>query len=91
MQAARSWGTAGLVGERGEVTFEVDADLLRRQITLVGSWTFSKIGQADCAEFVADRNIDVGKLFTDYWKLDQAEEAYQLLDQQSTGKGVITP
>jgi len=25
-----------------------------RQITLVGSWTFSTQGQADCAEFVAD-------------------------------------
>ena len=91
VQAARSWGTACFVGERGEVTFDVSADLLRRQITLVGSWTFSKIGQADCAEFVADRNIDVGKLFTDYWTLDQAEEAYKLFDQQSTGKGVITP
>ena len=91
VQAARSWGTACFVGERGEVTFDVSADLLRRQITLVGSWTFSKNGQADCAEFVADRKIDVGKLFTDRWTLGQAEEAYKLFDTQSTGKGVITP
>ena len=44
-----------------------------------------------CAEFVADRKIDVGKLFTDRWTLGQAEEAYKLFDTQSTGKGVITP
>jgi transglutaminase-like putative cysteine protease len=47
--------TACFVGERGEVTLDVSADLLRRQVTLVGSWTFSKQGQAECAEFVADR------------------------------------
>ena len=66
-------------------------DLLRRQITLVGSWTFSKQGQAECAEFVADRKIDVDKLFTHSWTLDQAEEAYKLFDTQTTGKAVILP
>jgi D-arabinose 1-dehydrogenase-like Zn-dependent alcohol dehydrogenase len=32
-------------------------DLLRRQVTLVGSWTFSKQGQAECAEFIAERKV----------------------------------
>lgn len=91
VRAARSWGTACYVGERGQVTLDVSPDLLRRQITLVGSWTFSKQGQAACAEFVADRNIAVDKLFTHRWTLDQAEEAYQLFDTQSTGKAVILP
>ena len=91
VRAARSWGTACFVGERGEVTLEVSPDLLRRQITLVGSWTFSKQGQAECAEFVADRKVDVDKLFTHRWMLDQAEEAYKLFDTQTTGKAVILP
>ncbi len=91
VRAVRSWGTACFVGERGQVTLDVSPDMLRRQVTLVGSWTFSKQGQADCAEFVADRKIDVEKLFTDRWRLDQAEEAYRLFDTQTTGKGVILP
>jgi threonine dehydrogenase-like Zn-dependent dehydrogenase len=91
VQATRSWGTACYVGEGGEVTLEVSPDLLRRQITLVGSWTFSVIGQMDCARFVADRKIDVDKLFTHQWKLEQAEDAYILFDKQVAGKGVITP
>ena len=66
-------------------------DLLRRQVTLVGSWTFSKQGQADCAEFVADQKIDVDRLFTHHWKLEQAEEAYRLFDTQTAGKAVILP
>jgi threonine dehydrogenase-like Zn-dependent dehydrogenase len=40
---------------------------------------------------VADEKIDVEKLFTHRWKLDQAEEAYKLFDTQTTGKGVILP
>jgi threonine dehydrogenase-like Zn-dependent dehydrogenase len=91
VRAVRSWGTACFVGERGQVTLDVSPDLLRRQVTLVGSWTFSKQGQAECAEFVGDRRIDVEKLFTHRWGLEQAEEAYRLFDTQTTGKAVILP
>jgi L-iditol 2-dehydrogenase len=35
--------------------------------------------------------VDVEKLFTHRWKLEQAEEAYQLFDTQTTGKAVILP
>jgi threonine dehydrogenase-like Zn-dependent dehydrogenase len=91
VRAVRAWGTACFVGERGQVTLDVSPDLLRRQVTLVGSWTFSKQGQADCAEFVADRKVDVDRLFTHRWRLEQAREAYELFDTQTTGKGVILP
>ena len=80
---------AWLVG--GDVTLQVLPDLIHRQITLVGHWTFSKVRQSDCARFVSDRKIDVDSLFTHKWQLEQAEEAYQLFDQQRTGKGVFLP
>jgi threonine dehydrogenase-like Zn-dependent dehydrogenase len=91
VRAVRSWGIACFVGERGQVTLDVSPDILRRQVTLVGSWTFSKQGQAECAEFIADKKIDVEKLFTHRWSLEQAKEAYELFDTQTTGKGVIIP
>ena len=91
VRSVRSWGTACFVGERGQVTLDVSPDILRRQVTLVGSWTFSKQGQAECAQFIADKKIDVEKLFTHRWRLDQAEEAYKLFDTQTTGKAVILP
>ena len=91
VRAARTWGTACYVGERGQVTLDVSPDMIRRQITLAASWTFSTQGQADCAEFVADHKIAVDKLFTHRWRLDQAEEAYRVFDAQTEGKGVILP
>ena len=89
VRAVRTWGTAGFVGEGGDVTLEVSPDMLRRQVTLVASWTFSKMGQADCAEFIADRKIAAERIFTHRWKLDQAKDAYALFDTQTTGKGVF--
>lgn len=91
MRATKVWGTCCFVGEGGEVTIDVSADMLRRQLTLIGSWTFSAVGQADCAQFVIDRGIRVDDLFTEEWRLDQAVEAYELFDRQTSGKGVFLP
>ncbi len=89
VRGARKWGTVCFVGEGGDVTIEVSPDMLRKQLTIVASWTFSTTIQADCARFVADHTIDVDHLFTDRWRLDQAEEAYRLFDRQTSGKGVF--
>jgi len=71
------------------VTIEVSPDMLRKQLTIVASWTFSTVIQADCARFIADRKIAVEHLFTDRWQLPQAEEAYRVFDRQTSGKGVF--
>ena len=89
VRATKVWGTTCFVGERNQVTIDVSPDMLRKQLTIVASWTFSQMGQAECAQFVVDRGIDVEKLFTHRWQLDQAEEAYTLFDTQTTGKGVF--
>jgi 2-desacetyl-2-hydroxyethyl bacteriochlorophyllide A dehydrogenase len=91
VRCVRTWGKACFVGEGDSVTLDVSPDLLRRQVTLIGSWTFSTVGQAACAEYCADRGIDLDRLFTHRWTLDQAVEAYTLFDRQSDGKGVIVP
>src|SRR5262249_5155458 len=89
VRAARRWGVACFVGEGSDVTLEGSPDMLRKQLTIIGSWTFSTVIQADCARFVADRKIDVEHLFTERWTLDQADAAYRLFDQQTSGKGVF--
>jgi threonine dehydrogenase-like Zn-dependent dehydrogenase len=89
VRATRVWGTACMVGEGNELTLNVSADLLRRQLTLIGSWTFSATGLADCARFIADRRIAAEQVFTDRYRLDEAVEAYRRFDTGNTGKGVF--
>lgn len=71
------------------IALDVSPDLLRRQVTLMGSWTFSTVGQAECAQFIAERGVDVDQLFTERWALDDAEKAYRHFDKQTGGKGVF--
>jgi threonine dehydrogenase-like Zn-dependent dehydrogenase len=89
VRSAKTWGTVCFVGEGGDVTIDVSRDMLRKQLTLIGSWTFSAMGQLECARFAVDNGIDVDALFSHRWKLEQADEAYRVFDTQSTGKGVI--
>jgi threonine dehydrogenase-like Zn-dependent dehydrogenase len=89
VRCVKTWGKACYVGEGGDVTLDVSPDLLRRQVTLVGSWTFSAMGMLECAEFVAKKRIPLEKIFTHRWKLEQAAEAYGVFDRQASGKGVF--
>lgn len=89
IRSTKVWGTMCFVGEGGDVTIDVSPHLLRRQMTLIASWTFSTVIQAECAQFCVERKIDVDRLFTHRWTLDQADEAYRLFDKQADGKGVF--
>jgi threonine dehydrogenase-like Zn-dependent dehydrogenase len=89
VRCVKTWGTACYVGEGGDVTLDVSPDLLRRQVTLIGSWTFSAMGMQECAEFIAKQRIPLERIFTHRWRLEQADEAYRSFDTQTTGKGVF--
>jgi threonine dehydrogenase-like Zn-dependent dehydrogenase len=91
IRASRVWGTVCFVGEGGSVTIDVSPDLLRRQLTLIASWTFSKHGQYDCARFIADNKLPLSRLITERYKLEDAAHAYERFDKQTTGKGMILP
>ncbi|RDI55968.1 zinc-dependent alcohol dehydrogenase family protein [Nocardia mexicana] len=89
VRATSPWGRVGFVGEGGEVTLNVSPDIIRKQLTIVGSYTFSVVGQGECARFIATHGVDADKVFTDHWSLDDAEDAYREFDKQTGGKAVI--
>ena len=91
VRATRTWGTTCFVGEGNDVTIDVSKDLIQKQMTIIASWTFSSGGQADCARFIAEHGIEVDRLFTHRYALDDALDAYRLFDTQTTGKGVFVP
>lgn len=83
-----TWGKVAYIGLGSTVQFDV-REVLRRQLTVMTSYTMSLAAQKECARFVAKRGLPVDDLFSDRWRLDQAQEAYDLLDAQSVGKGVF--
>jgi threonine dehydrogenase-like Zn-dependent dehydrogenase len=89
LTALAPWGTLCLIAGGGGIPVDNVSDLLMRQISIIASWTFSNVGQAECARFVKERKIPVDKVFTHRWALEQGDEAYRLFDKQSDGKGVF--
>ena len=87
VRSAATWGRVAFVGEGNTTTFDISQDMIRRQLTIHASWTFSCAGQAECARFVADRRIPLDRLLTHRFTLEQADDAYRLFDTQTTGKG----
>jgi threonine dehydrogenase-like Zn-dependent dehydrogenase len=77
-----------MVGVFGRIELDSE-ELIQLQKTVVGSLTFSKNQQEECARFVAERGLDVESLFTNEFRLDEAEHAYELSDSRKIGKGVF--
>lgn len=88
VHSLRPWGTACMVGVFGKIELDSE-ELIQLRKTVVGSLTFSKNQQEECALFVAERGLDVESLFTNEFRLDEAERAYELFDQRQIGKGVF--
>lgn len=89
VKSTRAFGKVCFVGMGGDFHLDLTFDVIRKQLTLMGSWTFTARGQAECAEFVLERGVDVDALFTDRWKLDDAAAAYAHFDRGEGGKGVF--
>jgi threonine dehydrogenase-like Zn-dependent dehydrogenase len=86
--AVETWGKLCCVGLGSRVSFDMFSTF-DRQLTIMTSYSMSMTGQMDCADFAVDRNLNLDRLFTHRWTLEQAEQAYAELDKQSSGKGVF--
>ncbi|HEU0221655.1 MAG TPA: zinc-binding dehydrogenase [Paracoccaceae bacterium] len=83
------WGRISLVAVGGNLNVDGMKDVIGKQRTIIGSYTFSEVGMKNCAWFIADHGVEVDRLFTDRWKLDDAATAYAEFDKQAGGKGVF--
>ena len=89
VKSAAVWGRVCFVGEGNTTTFEISPDIIHKQLTIYGSWTFSLVGQSECARFIVDHHLPLSRLLTHRFQMEQAAEAYKLFDTQTTGKGVF--
>jgi threonine dehydrogenase-like Zn-dependent dehydrogenase len=85
-----TWGTACWVGLGSTINFDI-SEHLYRQVTGLVSWTMSIPAMEACARYVVERSVNVDALFTEQWSLPDAEKAYRLFDQQTSGKAAFVP
>ncbi|BDH55775.1 zinc-binding dehydrogenase [Tsukamurella sp. PLM1] len=88
-RALGTWGRIVLVGLGGNIDLDVSPDLVIKQVSVIGSYTFNNVGMGECARFVANHGIDVDAVFSDRWSIEDAGKAYVEFDKQTRGKAVF--
>ncbi|WP_245917441.1 zinc-dependent alcohol dehydrogenase family protein [Bacillus canaveralius] len=89
LDCVRPHGRVAFVGESKETTIKPSPQLIRKQVTVMGSWYFPIQEFPEIAEFIVRHNLPVEKLVTHRFKLDEAEMAFRLFDERKTEKAVF--
>ena len=89
LDSVRPFGKVAFVGESKETTIRPSEQLIRKQISLIGSWYFGIAEYAEIAELLVAKKIDLTQLATHTFSLDEAPEAFALFDQRKTEKAVF--
>lgn len=89
LDAARPFAKVAFIGESKETTIRPSEQLIRKQLTLMGSWYFGIAEYDEIAEIIVSKKIDLGMLATHTFSLDEAPEAFRLFDERKTEKAVF--
>lgn len=90
LEASQSWGRVVFLGEGGTVTFEPSPLLIRKQLTLYGSWVCSLEGMQKTLDLLSRKNLHPEKIVTHTYSLFNAEQAYKMFASGKTGKVMLT-
>jgi L-iditol 2-dehydrogenase len=89
LDMAAAFGKVAFVGESREVTIKPSEQLIRKQVTIMGSWYFGISEYEDILKIIESAKIDLEKLATHTFNLDEAETAFRLFDERKTEKAVF--
>ncbi len=89
LDSVRTHGRVAFVGECRESTIKPSEQLIRKQLTLIGSWYFPIQEYEEITEFIVRKNVPVEKLVTHTFRLEEAEKAFRLFDERKTEKAVF--
>lgn len=89
LDALRPFGRMAFVGEAAETTIRPSEQLLRKQLTLFGSWYFNIAEYPEIVEVLTSQNINLERLATHQFSIDEAETAFRMFDERKTEKAVF--
>jgi L-iditol 2-dehydrogenase len=89
LDATRPLGHVAFIGEAQESTIRPSEQLIRKQITLIGSWYFNIAEYDEIVRTIVTHGIDLERLATHRFRLDEAETAFRMFDARETEKAVF--
>jgi len=89
LDATGRLGKVAFVGESRESTIRPSDQLIRKEISLIGSWYFAIHEYDEITRIILAKGIDLERLATHRFSLDQAETAFRMFDERKTEKAVF--
>jgi propanol-preferring alcohol dehydrogenase len=89
LDQTRPLGRVAFIGEAKETTIRPSEQLIRKELTLIGSWYFAIHEYAEITRVIEAKGIDLEKLATHRFPLDEAETAFRMFDERKTEKAVF--
>ena len=83
-------GTVMAIGEQGDVPISPSSDLIRRDITLMGSWFYHYSEYPSMLDLYR-RGLPIGQVITDHFPLLEAQTAFNQFANGNAGKVILEP
>jgi threonine dehydrogenase-like Zn-dependent dehydrogenase len=83
-------GTVMAVGEHGDVPISPSRDLIRGDITLMGSWFYYYSDYPEMLDLYR-RGLPIGRMITDHFPLLEAQTAFRKFANGQAGKVMLEP
>ena len=89
LDATAPMGKVAFVGEAKATTINPSEQLIRKQLSVFGSWYFPIAEYADIVAAIRDHDIDLERLATHTFSLAEAGTAFRMFDARQTEKAVF--
>lgn len=89
LNVLRPHGRAAFIGECRELTIHPSNQLIRKQVTVMGSWYFPIFEYDEITQFIIEKGLPVEKLVSHTFPIGEAETAFRMFDERKTEKAVF--
>jgi L-iditol 2-dehydrogenase len=91
IDALRRRGQMAFVGEGGDLTLHVSRDMLRKGLTLHGSWHFNFADSLRLMQVIRASTAPIDRLITHRFPMSRVQEAWELQITGNCGKVLLDP
>lgn len=84
------FGRCSYVGNGPPSELDIRGELIRKVLTVYGSWTFTRAEQLQVARFMVETKTNIDALITSRYEIEDAARAYQDFVGGAVGKPMIT-
>ena len=89
LDCVRRLGRVAFVGESRHTTINPSDQLIRKQLTLMGSWYFNISEYEEIVDVLTTKRINLERLATHRFSIDEAATAFRMFDERKTEKAVL--